>query len=529
MSLKKEQVFIALFILPALFFLLSTPCLSAEKIDQITIGTTMEVKGLSIDDYYFGIMRAMLTHLGLIKLNEKGEFTGDLAQSWETDDARVWTFHIRPGLTWHDGTPVSSEDVKFSIEYLREKIPVYAYHFKLVIGVEALDPNTVIIRLSEPNPRILVNLLVLRTIPKHIFQGIDDPKVFHQPQAAIGCGPYVFEKFDPAAGLVSFKYYDGFYRGRPNVNRVVFRMFKNPDTMYMALKKGEIDLPYFYAAGADPAHVSALIKEKNIAIDRIKNLGVPNAIFFNTSKAPLDQKRFRKALSYAVDYQEMVRLFAGGYGWTPKAGFVPEGSADYIDTEPLVYNPGKARALLKELGYTEKTRDGLLEKDGRALELELIVRTDTAASMRLAELLKRRFKTAGVALKIRPVDTTLFRQISDNERSHVLLLSRTTPWGMMMWAGCGTGYFDSRNIGWSVLNDSRFTSIVDRMNTTLVAEEYKSAAADLQRYYAENLPALPLYWNALIQPHLKKYQGWKVSPMYGYLWENTWYSLTEQD
>ena len=120
-------------------------------------------------------MRAITTHMTLIKLNEQGEFVGDLAESWQTDDARVWTFKVRKGLTWHDGTEVQAADVKFTLEYLKAKLPVYQSHLKLMQSAEAPDKETVVITLSEPSARFPVNLLAVRILPQHIFEGIEDP------------------------------------------------------------------------------------------------------------------------------------------------------------------------------------------------------------------------------------------------------------------------------------------------------------------------------------------------------------------
>jgi len=498
-----------------------------SPIERIVIGTTMEVKGLDIDDYYFGIMRATTTHMALIKLNEQGEFAGDLAESWQTDDGRVWTFKLREGLQWHDGVEVQAADVKFSMEYLKEKLPVYQSHLKLLQTVEAPDTQTVVVTLSEPSARFPVNLLAVRILPKHIFENIEDPKKFNDPKAAIGCGPYIFESFDEASGLVTFKANPRFYRGAPNVKQVIFRLFKNPDSMYLALKKGEIDLTYFYAAGADPATADALAKEPNIKIIQMANGGVPNAIFFHTKKPPVNDVRFRKALSYAINYEELLKLFAFGYGSVPQAGFVPEGSAGFSATEKLRYAPDKAQELLDELGYKDADGDGVRDREGKALELELIVRSDLAENVRIAELLKKYFEAVGVGVKLKPVDATLFRTISDQEKSHTLFLSRTTTWGMMMWGGAGTGYFDARNIGWAMVDQPEFQALVDKLLNTTDPQKSRELMAQVQQFYAQELPAIPLYWNRLLQPYNARYEGWKVNPMYGVLWDESWYNLRQ--
>jgi peptide/nickel transport system substrate-binding protein len=492
----------------------------------LTVGTTMAVKNISVDDYYFGILRGILTHKGLVSLDEKGDFKGDLAQSWETGDAQTWVFKLRQGVTWHDGSPVTAADVKFTIEYLLEKIPVYKSHFGMIESVEANGGNTVTIRLKKPNARFLVNLLVLRTLPAHVFAPVQDPKTFSDIKAAVGCGPFVFEKFDEASGLLVFKAYEKYFRGAPAVKEVRFKTFKNPDTMYMALQKGEIDLVYFYASGADHFYVPALLKQGDVKFEFTENTGVANSFFFNTKRPPVDDPRFRQALSHALDYEEMTRIFTAGYGSVPNAGFVPRGTPGFVETRKLVVDRGKAVKMLDDLGYRDTNNDGFREcPGGGPLQLELVARSDIAASGRVAELVKGYLEKVGIRVTLKLVDITLFRTISDEQKSHMMMLSRTTPWGMLMWGGYGTGYFDSRNIGWSVVDDPRFHQIVDRMVASIDQGAYRDTAGELQKYYAENLPAIPLYWDTLIQPYSGKWTGWKKDPMYGVLNEETWFNL----
>jgi peptide/nickel transport system substrate-binding protein len=498
-----------------------------RPIERLVIGTTMEVRSIDLEDYHFGTLRHLVTHQGLVRLDEDGRFSGDLAESWRTDDARTWTFTLGPGVVWHDGVPVTARDIRFTLQYLVDKIPVYRSHFSLVESVTAPDDRTVVIRLSQPNPRFLVNLLVLRAIPAHVFQSVEDPKSLTGAAAAIGSGPFVFDRFDPAAGILELKAFEKYRRGPPNVKRVIFRFFKNADTMIMALRNGEIDLPYLYAAGTAPFHVPPLLKDAGIRIHLLENTGVPASLFLNVQRPPLDRREMRRALALAIDYREILTLFAAGYGSTPNGGFVPRGSPDFVETDPLATDRDEAVRLLQGLGYMDADGDGIREKDGHPLEIELVLRVDTAGNLRLAQLLQEYFRAVGVRLKLRPVDMTLFRTISDQDRSHMAMLTRTTPWGMMMWAGCGSGYFDRRNIGWSLSDDAEFTSIVDRMNRVLDPGEYRKAAGELQRYYARELPAIPLYWDVMIQPCRGRIEGWKVSPMYGILWEESWFSIRE--
>ena len=496
----------------------------------LVIGTTMDVKDVGLDDYYAGILRSVFTHSGLVSLDADGNYVGDLAHSFETKDGKTWTFKLKKGIKWHDGQPFGAEDVKFSMEYLLEKLPVYRSHWAIVNSVEAPDENTVVITLKQPNARFLVNLLVLRTIPKHIFEKVKDPKTFTDPAAMVGTGPYVFDRFDKAAGLLIFKKNRDYFGEKPTVSEVHVRLFKNPDTMYMALEKGELDTVYFYAAGTDPVYVPRLMKDGKIKFMFTNNLGVPNALFFNVEKAPVDDPRFRRALAYAIDYEELQRIFTAGYGKVPNAGFVPEGTPGYVQTPKMRQDIAQSTSILDSMGYKDRNGDSYRETtEGKPLVLDLMVRGDLAESVRLAELLKRYFEAVGVRISLRTVDSAAFKNIADIEKSHVAFISRTTPWGMITWGGYGTGYFDSRNIGWTQVKDPEFHKLVDEILTELDSSRQKQIAARIQEYYADNLPAVPLYWNTLVQPYSERYQGWYVDPLNGILNKTTWSRLTSSN
>lgn len=496
----------------------------AQAIPMLTIGTTMKMEAINTEDYYFGILRAIFTHKGLVKLDESGQFTGDLAKSWDTVDGQTWTFKLRDNVTWHDGAKVTAADVKFTIEYNIKQNVEYKSHFSLIKSIATPDDKTVVITLSQPNPRFLVNLLVLRTLPQHIFASVDNPATFNDPKAAIGCGPYIFEKFDASAGIITFRANSTYYRGTPPIPEIKVRLFKNPDALYMALQNSQIDLPYIYSAGTDPIYAASLAKSPKVKLVNVPNLGVSKALIFNVTKPVVNDPQVRTALSYAIDYNELVRLFAANNGALPTAGFVPRGTPGFIETRPLEFNPDKARLLLEQAGYRLR-ESGSREKEGRPLTFELLIRNDIPENIRLSELLQKYFANIGVKLTLKTVDATLYRTISDKDKSHTSLLSRTTPWGMMMWAGMGSGYIDARNIGWAMVDDAKFQDIVDKMNATLSQDEYQKYSVELQQYYAENLPVIPLYWDSFIQPHNAALTGWKVSPMYGILNEETWYSL----
>ncbi len=495
------------------------------SLEKLVVGTMMEVRNLTLDDPALSTLRHLTSHQSLVRLAESGEITGELAESWQTMHDKTWSFTLRQGLLWHDGRPVTAKDVQYTLKTLPRHLPIYRSHFGMIEKVSVKDARTVVLELREPHPRLLVNLLVLRVFPAHIFEKAADPRDISGPLAAVGSGPFVFDFFDPAAGTLGFRAFSDYWRGPPYVKRLVFRFFKNMDTMILALRKGEIDLIYQYASGLDPFQARNLQKNPDIRLAFQDNLGVPAALFFNVRQPPLNSRQFRQALALAVNYSEIVSLFAGEFGLVPHKGFVPSGHREFVPTDPMAYDPHQARLLLDSMGMVDEDGDGYREKDGQTIEFELIFRGDVPGDARLAQLLGEYFRAIGIRVKCRAVDATVFRTISERDRTHTAMLARTTPWGMMMWAGCGSGYFDDRYLGWSALRDPTFTAIVDRMNHTSDPDTYRQAAKELQGYYAQEFPAIALYWNQLIQAYRAHIEGWRLNPMYGILGEESWYAI----
>ena len=501
---------------------LDNALLEAEA-SRLVIGTTDQVEDLNVNDGILNTYREAFLTKSLIRVDNAGNFVPALAESWETDDAKKWAFHLVKNATWHDGAPVTSEDLKFSLEYLPDKLG--GSNWDIIDSVEAPDDYTLIISLKSPDGNFPTNLLMLRTVPKHIFENVENPKVFNDPACTVGCGPYEFVEFDKAAGIIKFQAYDDYYEGRPAVDEIVFRMFKNQETMMMALMKGELDTIYIYSGGISYYYVPQLIKNGDIKYILIENTGVPNALWLNQNRTPYSDLQFRKAVSYAIDYEELKNLFTAGYGRTPNSGFIPEGNLNYAETSPLTYNITLASQLLNSTGLLmDADGDGWRDlPDKGRFQPELLVKSDSD-SVRLGEMLKKYFNSAGVDLQLKVSDSSSFWDSVDG-KDYDMFVSRTTPWGMMMEAGYATGYMDTRSNGWPMVDDPEFTKLVDDLLASSSEEKTAALARSVQEYYSAKLPAVPLYWNDYVQPYNEKYEGYVVNPIHGILSYETFYGL----
>lgn len=490
----------------------------AQTISELVLGAATEVKDTNINDVQYSRLADVLCFEGLVRLNPFGAHEPELAKSWQVSpDLKKWTFLLQDNATWSDGKPVTSADIKFTLENLAIT-PVLKIHTSDIIeSVDASDANTVVINLNKPSSDLLSTIDVIKILPEHVYKDVKDINSFNGKDASIGSGPYMFDHFDKDAGLLVFKANENYWKGTPPIDTIEYKMYKSMDTVIQALLKGEIDVPastisYFY--------VPEIIKNDDIGIITAKNGGVSLAIYFNTQKAPYDNKLFREALSYAIDYEEMMNLFTAGYGSIPPAGWIPEGNYGYVETRPLAYDLNKSKSLLDSIGMVDVDGDGFRETpDGKKFSAGIIVRSDLPDNVRAVEMLKNYFQDVGIDLKVNLADLATFDSLTG--ASQEMILSRISFLGFSMGAGYGTGLVGMTGYSWCMVDDPAYTSLEDQLSKAADDDERLKLGADLQKYYADNLPMITVYSMDQIQPYSKKYAGWIIGPASGVLNKDT--------
>ena len=498
----------------------------SAHVSKLIIGTTAQSNGNQIFGTDLQDSIDPFTRDGLLMYAEDGTFVPGLADSWESADLKNWTFHLSHNATFQDGTPVTAQDVKFSMDYLIAKDPDLKTRFNIVNSTEVLDNYTVVVHLSTPSYNFLVDVATnLMILPEHVFSKVDNPNTFADSSAMIGIGPFRFVSYDKDAGVVMLKAYDQYRGGKPAIDTVEIRIYKNLDTMMMALQNGEIDTTYVYASGISYYYVPKLLKSGNIKIMMVKNIAVPNALWFHTQKYPYNLTAFRQAVSYAVNYNEVNQLFTAGYGSVPDAGYLPNGSLGYVQTPQLTYNINQSKALLDSLNFKDVDGDGFREyPNGTRFQPELLI-ADDSDSVRLGQTLQGYLKAVGINAKLKTVDKTTLGSTMKQSKNYEMVISRTTNFGMLAYAGYGSLYIDSRNIGYSMVNDPAYQAEVNQLFNTSDQQHRNQIGADMQQYYAAQQPVIPLYWCDYIQPYDAKFEGWGVDPIDGILSHGTFYNL----
>jgi peptide/nickel transport system substrate-binding protein len=344
---------------------------------------------------------------GLVKYDKDFNIVGDLASSWEiSDDNLTFTFHLRDDVKWQDGKPFTAADVMFTYKLIiAESTPTaYAGKYLLVKEAKTPDPYTFIVTYTEPLAPALISWGSLQMLPKHILEGKDitKSKLSREP---MGTGPYKFLEWKTGEKIVLISNHD-FFEGRPYIDRIIYRIIPDPATMFLELKGGGVDwmglTPIQYDRQTDNKTFTKNFKKYKYLADGYAYLG------FNLDNPKFKDKRIRKAISYAIDKQEIIDVVLLGLGEIATGPYKP-GTWQYNSkVERYDYNPKKAKELLKEAGWEDTDGDGLLDKDGVPFEFTIITNQGNELRAKSAEIIQRRLSDIGITVKIRIIEWAAF-------------------------------------------------------------------------------------------------------------------------
>ncbi|MGB9927328.1 MAG: ABC transporter substrate-binding protein [Methanosarcina sp.] len=483
---------------------------------MLKIATPNVIKSASLfGDTNLGIF-AHLSNPPLMKMDTEGLLKGQLVESYNvSENNTLWTFYLKDDLYWSDGQKVTPKDIEFSIRYYGERTSSAAWINDTLENSEVSDAeNSVTFKFNKPYTRVDLEFATYDILPAHIWETIENPMEYTDSGPYVGCGPYYLKQVDLNAGKLIFDK-NTYWKGKvPAFDTVEIDFYSSVDVATLALENGDVDTYYKYAGSYPYPNIEQLKKTGNFDFLEKTNIGL---IFLapNLKKAPFSDLEFRKALSYAINYEEIIKLETLGHAQVPNYGFVPPSMENFKETEKLVYNPETAREILEEAGYKDNNGNGVLEgKDGKDISLEILIRPEYA---RTGELLEEYLEQVGISAGLKTMDPDTWVTLKDNY-DYDLTVTRSTPWGMLMHASWGSGYFDSRRTGQGVmhnLDDPEFLQLCDDILATKDPQELQGYAYDLQDYYAGNLPAIPLYWDNMVTPFNKQFEGWYTDPLYG--------------
>ena len=363
---------------------------------------------------------------GLVKYDKDMNIVGDLAESWDvTQNGLVITFHLRKGVQWHDGKPFTAADVLYTYQVTTDpKTPTaYAGDFLKIKKAEALDDYTFRVTYDKPFAPALISW-ASAILPRHLLAGKDITK---SPLARhpIGTGPYKFKEWVAGQKIVLVSN-ENYFEGRPYIDGRITRIIPDTATMFLELRAQNIGMmgltPLQYTRQTD----NNLFKEN---FNKYRYLSFAYTYLGYNLKNPLfTDKRVRQAISYAVNKDEIISGVLLGLG-KPATGPYKHGTWAYNDKVKIYnYDPAKARELLKQAGLTDTNNDGVLEKDGKPFEFEILTNQGNETRQKCAEIIQRQLKEVGISVKIRIVEWSAFvTDFINKRRFDAVILGWTIP------------------------------------------------------------------------------------------------------
>lgn len=402
MKIKKGKALIAVIIV-ALVFGLATPAIAAgEKYgDTFVVGVGSDPQSLngSISSNFFDKIVTSNIYSMLIRLDYKMNPVSDLAENWNTsDDNLTYTFNLRSGVKWHDGTPFTSADVKFTIEeVIMELHPRSGIYKDVIESVESPDDNTVVINLKTPYGAFMnaigYDFLIL---PKHLYENTDikDNPYNNKP---VGTGPFLFEEWVRGDHITLTRNPDYFQEGLPYLDRLIFKIIPDASSRVLALETGEVD--YLSYQNLPSSAVPNLKQNKDIVIfnEGFESLGTVLILTLNNEIPELQDVRVRKAISMAVDRDYISERADYGLGVPANSPFASTSWAYEPEVTKYPYDLEKAAQLLDEAGY----KPG---KDSVRMTLRLTCDANVELNRKAGDIVKANLAGIGIKVDYEPME-----------------------------------------------------------------------------------------------------------------------------
>lgn len=459
---------------------------------------------------------------GLVRFDERGMPHADLADSWGvSQDGTIYNFTVRSNAVWHDGTPVTSDDVIFTIEMMKSAGSLYPQDIKDLWGrVEVTRLNEKNLKFTLPEPYVpFLDYLTFGVVPKHLLESIPPDQMASAEFniKPVGTGPYKFDQLIVENGQIqgvvlarSTNYY-----GTPSfIEQVVFRYYPTSADAFEAYRQGEVS-----AVGQISLDVlNAALEEPNLALysSRLPQMGFVLFNLTNPELPFLQDAEVRRALMLGLNRPNIINTVLQGQAFVADSPILPGSWAYFDGVETFEYDPDAAIALLKTEGYVIPAGGGEVRaKDGIPLAFTM-VHPDDAVHTQIAQAIQTQWGRIGVRVELQPqpYDQLVLTTLASRAFQAALVdlnLSRTPdpdpyPFWHQAEAVGGQNYS-----GW----DNRAAS--EYLEQARVTADYSLRAKlyrNFQVVFARELPALPLYVPVYSYGVSTQVQGVQIGPLY---------------
>jgi len=352
----------------------------------------------------------------LLDYDENMKIVPVLAESYEvSDDHLTITVKLKDNIIWDDGTPITANDVKFTIEKILDpSIPALnkAGWFSKLDHVEVPDEKTAVFIWKEPYAPSIHALTQIAPIPEHVY-GKGDFLSNPANRSPVGCGPFSFEEWRTSQ-MISLVRNESYHGKKAYLDRIIFKVIEDRAVALNALKAGEIDeMRVNQIQWDEQTNDPDFLRRFNKY-----NFYVPgyNYLSWNCRSVWFKDRRVRLAMTLLFDRESINDKIYSGYAKLISGPFYINSWAYDKSIKPWPFDPEKAKRLLTEAGWTDSDNDGIRDKDGVKFEFEFLITSGNIVSKQLAELLQEQCAKAGVRVKIRMLEgATFFDKVENGE------------------------------------------------------------------------------------------------------------------
>ncbi|AKB35802.1 Oligopeptide ABC transporter, periplasmic oligopeptide-binding protein OppA [Methanosarcina siciliae C2J] len=357
-----------------------------SDVKELILGEMWDIESIDPAEDIKVICEKALVVETLVTTNEDFSLASGLATSWQQLDNNTWEFKLRNDVKFHDGTDMTAEDVKFSLERAISRNVKVASMLN-VESIEVKDNHTLLITTADLNP-ILPGVLHYPCTAIINSNSVDENGGLIKP---IGTGPYMFDSFDEQTNVLTVVKNKDWWGGESGLERIVIKGMPDPNTRAIAIESGEVDftvdVPY-----SETDRIDALegINVEKYVVPRVYKIDV------NLAKDGLNDTRVRQAVSYAIDRDSIVEHVLYNVGEPAAGPFLPDMIWANKDLEPYKQDYEKADSLLTEAGWVDTDGDGIRDKDGQKLELNLMTFSTRPGLPPMAEAIAAQLGEIGI-------------------------------------------------------------------------------------------------------------------------------------
>lgn len=533
-----------------LALILALSCLSGaalaedgpKHVANLVVGTTAanNTFNMTTQKDAFGRMNYNgLTQGNYVYRDANGDLQPYFFENYEiSEDGTVLDFTWHKGAIWHDGQPVTDEDIIFTFEYQRDVKKVGG--LSNLVNIEITGENAARLTFSEPDVYYYLNTSCMNTAcmyAKHIWEGVEDYSNYTGEDAAVGCGPYRLVSYDVDSQT---SYYEAVpenaFLGEITVDAVTVQSYADQASLMMALANGEVDAYYTYASPIDATLIESFTGMDGLELGQSDFSG-SYQMLFGCSRTPGDDVNFRQAIAYAIDYPTIAATTSGSYGKTPNRGVLNPACKGFDGSIAMLeYSPDTAGEMLDAAGYADADGDGWRDlPDGTAMDLAVVPQYSSKMEVRsrIGEIVCTSLKAVGVNCHIDEEAISNSEVWEDKITREDYDISITFCTSGVAAYSTAFRYMLAElregDSGWhwgsyhsDALKDA-FYAMTEAINDT----QYLENVTRLQHMADEEMFAMTLDWETAFFPYrTDRYEGWDNWNSWGVIHAETWFTLT---